>query len=70
MAEYPTLVSMVQPQLTLFQNPQILRTISSGHDVIETPAPFPVWGFIMTIVIVISFATEYKTASDDSAPEL
>ena len=27
-------------QLTLFQNPQILRTISSGHDVIHTPAHF------------------------------
>ena len=26
-----------------FQNPQILRTISSGHDVIHTPVPFPVW---------------------------
>ena len=25
-------------QLTRFQNPQILRTISSGHDVIHTPA--------------------------------
>ena len=35
-------------QLTSFQNPQILRIISSGHDVIHTPAPFPVWGFIMS----------------------
>ena len=33
-------------QLTLFQNPQILRTISSGHDIIHTPAPFPVWGLL------------------------
>ena len=33
--------------MTSFQNPQILRTISSGHDAIHTPAPFPVWGFIM-----------------------
>ena len=31
-----------------FQNPQILWTISSGHDVIHTPVPFPVWRFIMT----------------------
>ena len=34
--------SNLNSQLTLFQNPQILRTISSGHDVIHTPAPFPV----------------------------
>ena len=47
---------------SLFQNPQILRTISSGHDVIHTPVPFPVWGFIMTMVIVISFVHECKTA--------
>ena len=47
-------------QLTLFQNRQILRTISSGHDVIHTPASFPVWGFIMTMVFVISFTHERK----------
>ena len=43
-----TPASMVQSQLTLFHYPPILRTISSGHDVIHTPASFPVWGFIMT----------------------
>ena len=53
-----------------FQNPQILRTISSGHDIIHTPALFPVWGFIMTMVIVISFAVEHKTTPNDYAPEL
>ena len=53
-----------------FQNPQILRTISSGHDVIHTPAPFPAWGFIMTMVIVISFVHKHKTAPNDYAPEL
>ena len=52
--------SNLKSQLTLFQNPQILRIISSGHDVIHTPAPFPVWGFIMTMVIVISFARKRK----------
>ena len=31
---------------SLFQNTQILRTISFGHDVIHTPAPFPVWGLL------------------------
>ena len=62
--------SNVNFQLTLFQNPQILRAISSGHDVILTPAPFPVWGFVMTMVIVISFARERKTVPNDYAPEL
>ena len=62
---------MVQSQLqpTLFQNPQILRTISSRHDVNHTLAPFPVWGFIMTMVIVISFERECKTAPNDYALE-
>ena len=31
---------------SLFQNPPILQTISSGHDVIHTPAPFTVWGLL------------------------
>ena len=53
-----------------FQTPQILRTISSGHDVIHTPASFPVWGFIMTMVIVISFACERKTVPNDYVPGL
>ena len=66
----PTLASMVQSQLLSFQNPQILRTISSGNDVIHCPAPFSVWGFIITMVIVISFAHERKTAPNDYAPEL
>ena len=79
MAEDPTLASMVQSQLsasmvqsqlTLFQNPQILRTISSRHDVIHIPAPFPVCGFIMIMVIVISFVRERKTAPNDDAPGL
>ena len=34
--------SNVSFQLTPFQNPQILRTISSRYDVIYTPATFPV----------------------------
>ena len=69
-AETKLSATMVQSQLTLFQNPHILRTISSGHDIIPTPVPFPVWGFIMTMVIVISFAHERKTAHSDYAPEL
>ena len=40
--------SSVESPTGVFQNPQILRTISSWHDGIHTPVPFPVWGFIMT----------------------
>ena len=43
-----------------FKIHKFLRTISSRHDVIHTPAPFPVWGFIMTMVIVISFVHKRK----------
>ena len=56
-------------QQTLFQTPQILKTISSGHDVIYTPAPFLVLGFIMTMVIVLSFVSERKTVPNDYAPQ-
>ena len=45
-AEDPNLASLVQSQLTSFQNPQILRTIFSEHDVIHTPAPFPFWSLL------------------------
>ena len=38
-----------RPQLTVFfQNPQILRTIFSRHDVTHSPALFPFWGLFMT----------------------
>ena len=47
----------VNLQLSLFQNLQILRTIASRHDVIQ---PISYLGFIMTIVIVISFVREHK----------
>ena len=56
-------------QLTLFQNPQTLRTICSGDDVIHIRATFPVWGFITTMVIGISLAYECKTLPNDYAPE-
>ena len=36
----------VNSQLTLFQNLQFLRALSSGHDVIHTAAPFPIWGLL------------------------
>ena len=39
-----------------FQNPQILRTISSGHDVKYTSASFPVQGLLWQMMIVISSA--------------
>ena len=37
--------STVNSQITLFQNLQILWTIASGHDVIHTPALFPMCFF-------------------------
>ena len=52
--------SNLNSQLTLFQNPQILRTISSGHDIIHTPVQFPVWGLLWQWWLVISFAFERK----------
>ena len=45
-------------QLPLFK---ILRTISSGHDVIHTPVPFPVRGFI--IFTNLSARAGYDTRS-------
>ena len=62
---YSTSRSNLNFQLTLFQNPRIRRTISSEHDIFRSPAPLPVWGFIMTMVIVISFANERKTVPND-----
>ena len=61
---------MVQSQLTLFQNLQSLRTVSSWYDVIHTPAPLPVSGFTLTVVIVIYFAGVGKIEPNDYAPEL
>ena len=54
--------SMVQcqPSTLWFSKSSNSPPISFGHDVIHTPASFPVWGFIMTMVIVISFANEHK----------
>ena len=34
------------PNGLFFQNLQILRTIASGHDVIHTPASFPIWSLL------------------------
>ncbi len=59
-----------QPSTHVFLRSSKNQPISSGHDVIHTPATFPVWRFIMTIVIVISFARERKTVPNDYAPEL
>ena len=52
--------TMVGPQLNLFQNLPNSQPISSGHDVIHTPALISCLGFIMTMVIIISFARECK----------
>ena len=58
--EIQLVFSTVKIQLRRFQNSQILWTISSEHDIIYTQAPFLVWAFLMTLVIVISFAREHK----------
>ena len=52
--------TIVRPQLNLFQNLPNSQPISSGHEVIHTPARISCLGFIMTMVIVISFACERK----------
>ena len=57
-------------QVTLFQNLQILATITSGHDIYSHSSLISYLGFIMTIVIIISFARERKTVPNDWAPEL
>ena len=53
-----TLASMIKSHVTLLENSQTLRALSSGHDVIHTPASLPVWEFIMTMVIIVSFLSE------------
>ena len=50
MAQNSTSLSIwfkVNSQLTLFQNLQIFMTIASGHDVIHTPASFPIWSLLL-----------------------
>ena len=54
----------------LFQNPQILNTISSRHDVIHTQTAGQEMGLIMTMVIVISFVHKHKNPPYDYALEL
>ena len=61
---------ILRTQLNLFQKLPNSQPISSGHDVIHTPASFPVWGFIMTMVIVISFARERKLHASVNTPGL
>ena len=60
------LPSTVDLNYVSFQNPQILRTISSGHDVIHTSAPFPVGGLLWQMMI----PRRRKTAPSDYASEI
>ena len=46
-------VSMVQSQLP-----------TDSSKILKFPGPFPGWRFIITIVIIISFARERKTAAN------
>ena len=59
-----------QPSTLRFLKTINSQPIPSGHDIIHTQAPFPVWVFIMTMAIVISFARERKTVPYNCAPEL
>ena len=57
--------SNLNSQLTIFQNPQILRTISFGHDVIHTSASFPVRKKI-TIVIIRQWWVFFSVRQDSA----
>ena len=46
MVRLQLLNTMVETQLNLFQNLPNSQPISSGHDVIHTPALFLVWGLL------------------------
>ena len=59
-----------QPSTNSFAKSSNSHPISSGYDVIHTLAAFPVWRFIMKMVIVIAFVTERKTVPNGYAPEL
>ena len=39
------------PNYLVFQNPPILRTIASGHEVIHTPASFPFWDLLWQLCL-------------------
>ena len=45
-ADKPTVCLHGLQSTPFFQNLQILRTITSGHDVIHTPATFPIRGLL------------------------
>ena len=53
----------VESQLTSFSKSPNSQPIASEHDIIHTPVTFPIWGFIMTFVIVISSAHERELYS-------
>ena len=52
--------STVNSQLTLFQNLQILRIIASGHDIIHTPASFPILGLLWPLWLSYPLRTSVK----------
>ena len=45
---------------SLFQNLQILRTIASGHNVIHTPAAFPIWSLLWQLGLSYPLCTSVK----------
>ena len=46
MVQSQFLNTMIGPQLNLFQNLPNSHPITSGYDIIHTPASFPVWGLL------------------------
>ena len=52
--------SKVNSQLTWFFKSSILRTIASGHDVIHTPASFPIWGLSWQLWLPYPLRTSVK----------
>ena len=62
--------STVENSTISLQNPQILRTISSWHDLIHTPTHFLSGVLLLQILIVISFPCGRKTVPSDYAPRL
>ena len=58
------------PTVENSQNPQILRTISSGHNIIHTPAYFLSRGLLWHIIIAVSFPFGRKTTASYYAPGL
>ena len=81
MAESPTLASMAETQLSAsmvqcqpstdtFSKSSNSQLISSGHNVIHTPASFPVWGLLWLWWLSYPLRASVKLYPLTCAPEL